>query len=197
MEKAKQGILYQSAFKELWRGFVAIAAILLAASWLSMNMIGDMDDRQASFAQVELVTLDGQGRTDASLFAQNPITVVNIWATFCSPCIREMPGFEEVSKDYADRGVQIIGICANIAYDKDGEPDAKLIQDAYKVIETTGATYPQYRPTQDCYARVRALAESGFPYTFILDSEGKVRKVFVGGIPKERLIEALDWQLAQ
>ena len=53
--------------------------------------------------------LDGNKITN-ELFADNKITMINIWGTFCGPCIREMPELAKLSEDYKSKGVEIIGI---------------------------------------------------------------------------------------
>ena len=55
--------------------------------------------------------LDGRSRTLASLSGRVPI--VNFWATWCGPCIEEMPLLAAVAREYADRGVKVVAISAD------------------------------------------------------------------------------------
>ena len=74
--------------------------------------------------KVEFTTtdLDGNEISSADLFAQNEITMVNIWATWCGPCKNEMPELGELARriEAEGRDAAIVGICN----DADEEPDA-------------------------------------------------------------------------
>ena len=47
--------------------------------------------------------LDGNAVDSKDLFAKNKITMINIWGTYCGPCVEEMPEIEVISKEYADK----------------------------------------------------------------------------------------------
>ena len=59
----------------------------------------------------ETVDLEGNPVTSKELFADHKITMVNIWATWCTHCVRELPELERMSKEWAEQDCQIIGIC--------------------------------------------------------------------------------------
>ncbi|MDD3400195.1 MAG: TlpA disulfide reductase family protein [Eubacteriales bacterium] len=59
------------------------------------------------------------------------VVLINFWATWCSPCVAELPYLEQLYKDYQDRGVLIMGVMV------DGTVD-----DASNLIESAGITYP-------------------------------------------------------
>ena len=61
------------------------------------------------------VTLDGQELSSASLSGK--VVLVNFWATWCAPCIEEMPALEAVWKRHKDRGFVIVGVLADQASD--------------------------------------------------------------------------------
>ena len=68
--------------------------------------------------------LDGNKVTEA-LFADNRVTMINIWGTFCPPCIREMPDLGQLSTDYKAKGVQLVGVVID-ALDRYGRVDDKI-----------------------------------------------------------------------
>lgn len=62
--------------------------------------------------KVEVVTF-GQLQEQADLKNNDTLYVVNFWATWCGPCVKEMPFFEESSKIFANQKVKIIYVCLN------------------------------------------------------------------------------------
>ena len=76
----------------------------------------------------ESVDLDGKEIT-SELYSNNKLTMINIWGTFCGPCIREMPGLAKLSEENKAKGVEIIGIPIDIIDDW-GKLDKSLKADA-------------------------------------------------------------------
>ena len=94
---------------------------------------------------IETADLDGTKVTEA-LFSDNKVTMINIWGTFCPPCIREMPDLGRLSTDYKDKGVQIVGVVVD-AMDQFGRVDDRIVDDARKIIDKTKADYLHIVPT--------------------------------------------------
>ena len=71
--------------------------------------------QEGIFQTMQMTDFDGN-EVDKSLFEGHRLTMVNIWATFCNPCLSEMPELGELAAEYAkeEGGVQIIGICTDI-----------------------------------------------------------------------------------
>ena len=65
------------------------------------------------FGEFETVTLTGEPVTQ-EIFGEAKLTMVNIWATYCGPCIQEMPELAELAREYEDRGVQIVGLLSDV-----------------------------------------------------------------------------------
>ena len=108
------------------------------------GMAAASSDSGANKAAVTFATrdLDGNAVTEA-VFANAELTMLNVWATYCGPCLMEMPDLGELSKAYADQGVQIIGIVSDIG---DSEAD---IASARKIIADTGANYTHLLPSEE------------------------------------------------
>lgn len=54
-------------------------------------------------------TLDGN-KADSSLFAENKLTLVNVWNVGCTPCVQEIPILDQLNKEYEGKGVAIKGL---------------------------------------------------------------------------------------
>ena len=56
----------------------------------------------------DTVDLDGNA-VDQGVFSEHKLTMVNIWATYCGPCISEMPDLGILAEEYEDKGLQVMG----------------------------------------------------------------------------------------
>lgn len=119
------------------------------------------------FKDTKSTDLDGN-KVDDSIFKGKKLTMVNVWGTFCSPCIGEMPDLQKLSEEYADKDFRIIGIVCDIA---DAE-DKEKIQLAKEICEDTGVKYVSLVPSESLDD---ALLDSivSVPATFFLDEDGK------------------------
>ena len=82
----------------------------------------------------------GESYTEA-MFQDYDLTLVNLFATWCSPCIAEIPHLEQLSQDMSDKNVQVIGIVLDIP-DGNGGQDAEALETARLLAEKTEVTYP-------------------------------------------------------
>ncbi len=98
--------------------------------------------------------------------------MINIWATFCDPCIREMPELGKLNSDYSEKGVQVIGIVADIIKTKDGF-DTYYVDRARDLVEKTGAAYTHLMPSADLVA-AKLEKVNAVPYTIFVDSSGEI-----------------------
>ena len=76
----------------------------------------------------------------SDVFDDAELTMINIWGTFCGPCIKEMPDLSLLSKKYDEQKFQIIGIVID-AVNRKGFPDSKQMDVAKKIVKQTGAVY--------------------------------------------------------
>lgn len=119
------------------------------------------------FKDTESTDLDGN-KVDDSIFKGKKLTMVNVWGTFCSPCIGEMPDLQTISEEYADKGFQIIGIVCDV----DGKGDTEKIKVAKEICKDTGVKYPSLVPSESLdYAILDSVVS--VPATFFLDENGK------------------------
>ena len=63
----------------------------------------------ATLGDFTATDLDGN-HVDQSIFTGRKLTMINIWATFCGPCLGEMPTLGVLHQEYQDRGFQVVGI---------------------------------------------------------------------------------------
>ena len=150
----------------------------------------------ASLSSFTAVDIDGN-EVNESIFADYDLTMINIWATFCGPCLREMPDLGELSSEYADKGVRIVGIVADVPQYPDGSFDPDMVDTARKLAEQTGAGYLHILPSADLVA-AKLSQVSAVPETIFVDSNGDiVGKSYVGSRSKEKWAEVIDELLSE
>lgn len=109
--------------------------------------------------------MDGNKVTNDT-FADYDLTVVNFWATYCNPCIDELPELAEWKKELQNN-VNLIGLLVDV--DEKGSDQYKL---AEKIIKETGADYQHLIATEEFDDMISNLV--GVPTTFFVDSTGKI-----------------------
>ena len=116
---------------------------------------------------------------DSSIFGEKDLTVLNVWGTFCGPCIQEMPELGEWQRSLPGN-VQIIGLVADVA----GKEDADHIELANTILDKTNAHFTNIIPNNDFADLLSGVV--GVPTTFFINKEGKiVGKPIVGAqVPK-------------
>ncbi|MCI1959770.1 MAG: TlpA family protein disulfide reductase [Clostridia bacterium] len=137
----------------------------------------------SSFTTVDI----DQNKVDSSVFKGKKLTMVNIWATYCSPCINEMPELAEISSEYKDRDFQIIGMPID-TINSDGSASDDQVKEAKSVIDSTGADYLHILPSLDSMTELISTI-SAVPTTVFVDENGnQVGDTYVGAKTKE------DWE---
>lgn len=143
----------------------------------------------------------GQGETDllfegtdmegevitSQILAQSKITMVNVWATYCNPCLREMPGLGELAGEYDKSAFQIIGIISDV---QEGA-DQDTLDMAADLIEKTGAAYPHLLLNESLY-RGLLRGVTAVPTTFFFNADGELLETVVGSMEKADWKEKID-----
>ena len=129
--------------------------------------------------------MDGNEVTEA-IFADKDVTVLNIWATFCGPCIGEMPDLAALSEELPDNA-QVIGIVIDT---QQGEN----VDLAGEICNEAGVKFTNILASEtvlETFGFVEAV-----PTTFILDSSGNVIGKPIVGADVEGYKEAAEEYLA-
>ena len=116
------------------------------------------------FGHFDSQTLEGEEVTE-EIFANADLTMVNIWGTFCGPCIAEMPDLGEISREYKDKGFQIVGMLCDVM-----EPGDET---ALEIVGETKADYTHLIASEDLTMNALQYVSS-VPTTVFVDKEGYV-----------------------
>lgn len=153
------------------------------------------EEERGIFESFTATDLDGNPITE-EIFKDHELTMINVWATFCGPCLIEMPDLGELSAEYQDKGVQIIGICTDTV-DIDGTSIDSMVEEAREIIATTGADYLHVIPQGNLFGMLLPQIQV-VPTTIFVDSEGKqVGRAILRVLSKEEWIEQIDERLGQ
>ena len=127
-----------------------------------------------------LSTLDGTKVEIPQAWAGSP-TLVNLWASWCGPCLKEMPELQAFANEQAANGMQVVGIALDDA------------ASAKAMLGRLGITYPNLIDTPGpADAGVRLGNPAGvLPYTILVDADGILRKQQVGPFASAAEIE--EW----
>ena len=115
----------------------------------------------------ETTDLDGNAVTAEELFSQHKLTMINLWGTYCGPCIGEMPDLEILSQRLAEKDCAIVGVVVDVA----GLDDTARLETAREIIADTGVTYMNLFPW---YTLMEAFPAQFIPTSYFVNSEGQI-----------------------
>ena len=143
------------------------------------NQIGDL------CPTTPLTEINENGFTDHTFdpTERGEITVINFWAYWCPPCVRELPHFERVAAEYTDE-VDVIAVhCDAIAEAQ------TFIKENYAESSILFAMDKNNDPSR---YYVACGGSGSIPYTVVLDADGIIRHTFTGAIDYDTLVNAVN-----
>lgn len=114
------------------------------------------------------------------------VVLVNLWATWCGPCIKEMPDLSTISQELKDKDFRMLGV--NIFQQK----GSKTVEE---FLSTNPVSYTILDGNQEV---VDALGEAdgspieAVPTTFLIDKNGKIVETIIGGRNKETFLKSIN-----
>jgi cytochrome c biogenesis protein CcmG/thiol:disulfide interchange protein DsbE len=182
-----------------WQAVVAATVLALIAAGLVLAALADGNgDTRAVEAtdtveltpadqvpkgdplDIEFTDVDGTTSTLRDQLGDAPM-VVNFFASWCPPCIGEMPDFEAVSQDLGDR-VDFFGLAVT------DRPE-----DASRIVEETGVTYPWSRDIRGDIAGAAEVVQ--MPTTMFISADGTIEAFHAGAVDQEKLRALIEEHL--
>ncbi len=146
----------------------------LAAFWITILFaLGLRPALAQSVFELSVDDLNGES-TALSQYTGKPL-VVNFWATWCPPCVEEMPDLEALSQSHTD--VQFVGLAI------DTQRNVK------RFLQQIPVSYDLYVPGHSGVKHMRALGnpKGGLPFTLVISADGTVAHQILGQIDKKDL----------
>ena len=158
-------------------------ALLLSLLLLAGLCAKAYADRSAKPLSFSTVTLGGEKISSRELFQDSKITVVNIWATWCGPCIEELDKLNELHARLQKQGCGVVGVLW------DGDT---ALEEGRAIAEKEKLSYPNVLLSEDM---VELQEITVFPTTLFVDSEGRPVAEAITGAETELVEETVKAQL--
>ena len=130
---------------------------------------------KVNYPAPELTLTDTQGISHSLAEYRGQVVLINLWATWCIPCTKEMPALQSFYEMYKDQGFVVVAI-------NDGDPRPDVLQ----IVKDYDLTFPIWLdPTY--IATEKAFKTMNLPSSFVIDRDGTVQWMWVGGISREML----------
>lgn len=152
---------------------------VLAALALSAGACGEAGDEGGAGGEVEpemappysAVTLDGEPVSIADL--RGEVVLLNVWATWCTPCRQEVPELQALHEAHADEGLRVVGVTV----------DSRSAEDEiHEFIDQFGMTYDVWwDPDQSAVSTFSAM---GVPLTVLIDRAGQIHWRHLGAFER-------------
>lgn len=161
-------------------GVLILTAVLLLSAGCGAGTSDDKASGEQTGENKETVQLMGtfKGVTiegdalDETYFSESKLTMINVWATYCSPCIRELPDLGQIARDYESNEFQILGIISDVSQAND--------ETTLNLIEETKADYTHLLGTSEIYDILLNQVQA-VPTTYFVDQDGnQVGEAYTG-----------------
>jgi thiol-disulfide isomerase/thioredoxin len=127
-----------------------------------------------------------KGSTVSIKGLKGKVVVIDFWATWCGPCVAEMPKMKELYAKYRDQGVEFIGVSLDQPKEQGGLDKLK------NFVEENKIAWPQYYQGKGWQSEFSmSLGINAIPCVFVVDTEGKLYSVEARGKLEEMIPELL------
>jgi thiol-disulfide isomerase/thioredoxin len=119
----------------------------------------------------------------SEIFKESKLTLINLWGTWCGPCVAELPDLGKLYVELKDKGVSVIGVV------EDGIKNEEAVKE---ILEKCNVTFTNIVPDEKFYDDFMSLCGT-FPTSLLVDSEGNIVVELISGArTKEEYMEIID-----
>jgi peroxiredoxin len=160
---------------------IAFWAGVLSASVITASSVHAEDAPRSKAPRFKSVDVNGASVSLDDLLGKGPV-VVNFWATWCKPCVKELPYLQRMHEEHGARGVQVVAVTID---------SPKTQSQVKKFVATRGYTFRVLLDgDQEVFKKMQG--RGSIPYVVVLDNEGMFRYQHTGYRPgDEKKLEAV------
>lgn len=179
--------IYESNMKIILTVLAVITAFIAVYFCIGMNISQIQSDKQLEnamnlsfFKDFSLKLFSGGGEITEDIYKGYKVTVFNGWGPWCGPCVNEMPVLDELNREYADKGLQIVGVVADY-YTTVGDGDSSDYDAQISaVLDKLNVSYPNAVADEAFSMQVLPTMNNAFPCSWAVNENGEVIGVISG-----------------
>ncbi len=175
-----------------WLGFEEMTFGSVTKEKVNNNYLIPTEGSQAPMLSIQPIK-NPNAQTEAYDFSQNKWTMINFWASWCNPCIQEMPVIDSFYRKNKLNGIEIIGITQILPNAGGANKKQQTLEREWNILELLNISYPIFLDSSG--DGVNAYGAEVLPISFIIDHKGKILKVGEGTKGTMALLEWLDEQI--
>lgn len=154
--------------------FVLLVAALIGAGWLVRDRLAPVE---VGSRAPDFVATDLEGNRVALADLRGQVVFLNIWATWCPPCVEEMPSMQRLYEQLGPEGLRIVGVSIDAALgstDSAGRPGGNI----RAFVQEHGLTFDIWHDPAGEIQRI--YRTTGVPESFVIDRNGFIVKRVIG-----------------
>lgn len=161
---------------------IIVAVLALGVGLTTRFLISPAQSASTVSVGTEFNLLDSTGKPHDSKEWQGKIRIINFWATWCTPCRKEIPEFIDLQSKYADKNVQFIGIAIDEA------------EEVNNYLKTIKINYPMLIGSDTGMALSQRWGNNigAVPYTVVIDQKGQIVHQQSGEFSTEALVKVIS-----
>lgn len=152
---------------------VVFTLLLISGCSGNREVTGSEQSEADLFAEFTTNDIDGNEITQ-DIFAEHELTLVNIWATFCGPCINELPVLEDIYQKYASENIGVVGLLIDTETSpRSAGLSESMAAEGKDILGQTGATFPQLSLPEALVDTAIGQVNT-FPTSYFVDKNGNI-----------------------
>lgn len=161
--------------------YLVFAAVIAMIGGVFSQTLYNTDNTEPNTPKIEFSLPDLTGKQRNITEWQGKIRIINFWATWCPPCLKEIPEFIKLQNEFKSKNVQFIGIAI-----EDSQP-------VKEYLDTIKINYPMLIGGDEAIALSHQLGNivNAVPFTVFVNSQGQIIHRQPGEIDREKVIEII------
>ncbi len=196
--------IYESNMKLILAVMAFVTALVAVYFCIGQNIAQIRVDKQfedamnlSFFKEFSLKLVSGDGEITEDIYKGHKVTVFNGWGPWCAPCVNEMPDLDELNREYADKGLQIIGVVADYYLTVGDGDSSDYDAEINSVLDKLNISYPNVLADEAFNNQVVPTMNNAFPCTWAVNENGDVIGILSGSNEADVWRDQFDQWLKQ